>query len=267
MGLAERFAPDKVKEVERAAWLCKCDLETGIVYEFPELQGIIGSFYARMDGESDEIATAVREHYLPARAGDSLPQGVIGSLVSIADRIDTIAGCFSVGLIPTGAADPYGLRRHALGIIQILINLDRPLDIGWFVAEAIELLAEKRTRESNVVQADVLEFVRTRFVNFHTSLDFPLDVVEATVRARFDDVVDARRRVEALNQWKSREDFDSIIIGVKRVVNILRDTAAQSMSQKLLVQDEEKNCTRLLMTCPRGQTRSSKRESTPRRWK
>ncbi len=225
VGLAERFAPDKVKEVERAAWLCKCDLETGIVYEFPELQGIIGSFYARMDGESDEIATAVREHYLPAHAGDSLPQGVIGSLVSIADRMDTIAGCFSVGLIPTGAADPYGLRRHALGIIQILINLDRPLDIGWFVAEAIELLAEKRTRESNVVQADVLEFVRTRFVNFHTSLDFPLDVVEATVRARFDDVVDARRRVEALNQWKSREDFDSIIIGVKRVVNILRDTA------------------------------------------
>jgi glycyl-tRNA synthetase beta chain len=240
VSLAERFAPDKVKEVERAAWLCKCDLETGIVYEFPELQGIIGSFYARMDGEPDEIATAVREHYLPAHAGDSLPRGIIGALVSIADRMDTIAGCFSVGLIPTGAADPYALRRHALGIIQILIELDRPLDIGWLASEAIELLAEKRTREPKAVHAEVLEFIRTRFVNFHTSRDFPLDVVEAAVRARFDDVVDARRRVEALNQWKSREDIDSIIIGFKRVVNILKDTAPQSVSQKLLAQDEEK---------------------------
>jgi glycyl-tRNA synthetase beta chain len=238
--LAERFAPDKIKEVERAAWLCKCDLETGIVYEFPELQGIIGSFYARMDGESDEIATAVREHYLPAHARDSLPKGIIGSLVSIADRMDTIAGCFSVGLIPTGAADPYALRRHALGVIQILIHLDRPLDIGWLVAQGMDLLADKRTREPNVVKAEVLEFIRTRFVNFHTSRDFPLDVVESAVRARFDDVVDARRRLEALNQWKSREDFDSIITGFKRVVNILKDTAPQTVSEKLLAEDEEK---------------------------
>jgi glycyl-tRNA synthetase beta chain len=193
-----------------------------------------------MDGEPDDIATAVREHYLPAHAGDSLPRGIIGALVSIADRMDTIAGCFSVGLIPTGAADPYALRRHALGIIQILIELDRPLDIAWLVSEAVDLLAEKRTREPKAVQTEVLEFIRTRFVNFHTSRDFPLDVVEAAVRARFDDVVDARRRVEALNQWKSREDFDSIIIGFKRVVNILKDTAPQSMSEKLLAQDEEK---------------------------
>jgi glycyl-tRNA synthetase beta chain len=240
VSLAERFAPDKVKEVERAAWLCKCDLETGIVYEFPELQGIIGSFYARMDGEPDEIATAVREHYLPAHAGDSLPKGTIGALVAIADRMDTIAGCFSVGLIPTGAADPYALRRNALGIIQILIDLDRPLDIGWFVAKATDLLADKRTREPDPVRAEVLEFIRTRFVNFHTSRDFPLDVVEAVVRARFNDVVDARQRVEALSQWKSREDFDSIIIGFKRVVNILRDTAPQSMSEKLLAEEAEK---------------------------
>ncbi len=238
--LAELFAPEKIKEVERAAWLCKCDLETGIVYEFPELQGIIGSYYARMDGESDEIATAVREHYLPAHAGDSLPKGIIGSLVSIADRMDTIAGCFSVGLIPTGAADPYALRRHALGIINILVNMDHPLDIAWLAAEAIDLLAEKRTREADRVQAEVLDFFRTRFVNFHTSRDFPLDVVEAAVRARFDDVVDARRRVEALNKWKSREDFDSIIIGFKRVVNILRDTQPQQMSEEFLEEDEEK---------------------------
>ncbi|MBI5250164.1 MAG: glycine--tRNA ligase subunit beta, partial [Desulfomonile tiedjei] len=193
--LAERFAPEKVDQVKRASLLCKCDLETGIVYEFPELQGIIGSYYAKMDGEPEEISTAVREHYLPAHAGDSLPNGIIGSLVSIADRIDTIAGCFSVGLIPTGAADPYALRRNSLGIIQILIDMDKQLDLPWLIVEAVKLIGSKRTREAAQAEADVLDFFRTRFVNFHTSRDFPLDVVEAAVRARFDDVVDARRRV------------------------------------------------------------------------
>ena len=105
--------------MERAAILAKCDLETGIVYEFPELQGIIGSYYARMDGEGDAVSAAVREHYLPAHAGDRLPEGIIGSVVSLADRIDTIAGCFCVGLIPTGAADPYGLRRHAFAVFWL----------------------------------------------------------------------------------------------------------------------------------------------------
>jgi glycyl-tRNA synthetase beta chain len=238
--LAERFAPDQVEQVRRASLLSKCDLETGIVYEFPELQGIIGSYYAKMDGEPEEISTAVREHYLPAYAGDSLPKGMAGALVSVADRIDTIAGCFSVGLIPTGAADPYALRRNALGIIQILIDMDKPLDLPWMIREAVKLIGSKRSRDAAQVEADVLEFFRTRFVNFHTSRDFPLDVVEATVRARFDDVVDARRRVEALDHWKTRQDFDAIIVGIKRVVNILKNTESSSFSPDLFEEEEEK---------------------------
>jgi len=238
--LAERFAPEKKDDVERAALLCKCDLETGIVYEFPELQGIIGSYYAQMDGEKEEVSTAIREHYLPAFAGDKLPQGLIGALVSIADRMDTIAGCFSVGLMPTGAADPYALRRHALAIIQILIQMDQPLNLAWLVRLAVSLLAEKRVRDEDQVAADVTEFIRTRFVNFHTSRDFPLDVVEAAVRARFNDLVDARRRVEALNEWKQRPDFDAIMIGFKRVVNILKDTEPTTFAEKLLEEDAEK---------------------------
>ncbi|HMK36703.1 MAG TPA: glycine--tRNA ligase subunit beta [Desulfomonilaceae bacterium] len=238
--LAEKYAPDAVQDVERAALLCKCDLETGIVYEFPELQGIIGSYYARMDGEPDDIATAVREHYLPAYAGDRLPEGVIGSLVSISDRMDTIVGCFSVGLIPTGAADPYGLRRNALGIIQIVMNLEKPLDILQLLREAAGLLKDKRTREETEVIRDVLEFIRTRFVNFHVSRGFPLDVVEAAVRARFDDLSDARRRVEALQEWKNRPDFDSIMIGFKRAVNILKNTDPTQVSEALFEAEEEK---------------------------
>lgn len=238
--IAERFVPNRVEDVRRAALLSKCDLETGIVYEFPELQGIIGSYYAKMDGESEAIARAIREHYLPAHAGDSLPEGTIGALVSVGDRLDTIVGCFCVGLIPSGAADPYGLRRNALGIIQILIQLDRPLDLPEMVRKAIELIGDKRTRDAKEVETEVLEFIRTRFVNFHTSRSYPLDVVEAAVRSSFDDVVDARRRVDALNQWKSREDFDAIIIGFKRVVNILKGTAAVTMSTDLIEEEAEK---------------------------
>jgi glycyl-tRNA synthetase beta chain len=239
--LAERLAPDKTEQVKRAALLCKCDLETGIVYEFPELQGIIGSYYAKMDGEPKEVSTAVREHYLPAYAGDSLPAGIVGSIVSVADRIDTIVGCFCVGLIPTGGADPYALRRHALGIIQILINLDQAVDLGWLVREANGLLNEKRKRPGEEVEADVMEFIRTRFVNLHTSRGFPLDVVEAAVRARFDDPVDAYKRVEALNRWKQRDDFDAIIIGFKRVVNILKDTQPAEVSEDLFQEEAERS--------------------------
>jgi len=237
--LARTFARGRVRKVERAALLSKCDLETGIVYEFPELQGIIGSSYALMDGEPDEVAEAVREHYMPTHAGDALPKGIIGSLVSIADRMDTIASCFSVGLIPTGAADPYAVRRHALALIQILIHLNKPLDLGSFLRDALDLLEDKRTRERDEVEKDVIDFIRTRFVNFHTAREFPLDVVEAVVRARFDDVVDARLRVEALHRWKRREDFDSIMTGFKRVVNILKKTSPGRVDPELLTEGTE----------------------------
>jgi glycyl-tRNA synthetase beta chain len=238
--LAENLAPDKLQMVERAALLSKCDLETGIVYEFPELQGIIGSYYAKKDGELEEVATAIREHYLPAHAGDSLPKGIVGSLVSIADRMDTIAGCFSVGLIPTGAADPYALRRHALAIIQILINLDQALDLNWLVRDAVHLLDAFKTRPEEQVITDVMDFIRTRFVNFHTSRGYSLDVVEAVVRARFDDPVDARRRVEALEDWKKQTDFEAVMVGFKRVTNILKGIPPREVSPELFVEDAER---------------------------
>lgn len=238
--LAEHLAPEKVAMVERAALLSKCDLETGIVYEFPELQGIIGSYYAKKDGELEEVATAIREHYLPAHAGDSLPKGIVGSLVSIADRMDTIAGCFSVGLIPTGAADPYALRRHALALIQILIQLNQSLDLSWLVKDAVDRLAAFKTRPEDQVVTDVMDFIRTRFVNFHTTRGYSLDVVEAVVRARFDDPLDARRRVEALEDWKKQNDFEAVMVGFKRVTNILKGVAPPEASPELFEEDAEK---------------------------
>jgi glycyl-tRNA synthetase beta chain len=239
--LARRFAPDRIPDVEMAAQLAKCDLETGIVYEFPELQGIIGSYYARMDGATEDVAEAIREHYLPAHAGDDPPKGIVASIVSCADRIDTIAGCFSVGMIPTGTADPYALRRNALGVIQILINVGKPLDLPEIVTEAVGLMGERRTKETKEIVGEVMEFIRTRFVNFHVSKGYPLDVVEAAVRAGFDDVVDARARVEALALWKEREDVESIIVGFKRAANILKDTERTEVSETMLKEKAEKD--------------------------
>jgi glycyl-tRNA synthetase beta chain len=236
--LAEIWAPEKISQIERTALLCKCDLETGIVYEFPELQGIIGSYYARLDGESDEVATAIREHYLPTRSGDDLPEGVLGAIVSISDRMDTICGCFSVGLIPSGAADPYALRRHALSVIQILIRHEWKLDLPWLIDQSVSLLESKRTRQRAEVESEILDFFKARFVNFHAG-DFGLDVVEAVVRADFHDIVDARRRLEALAEWRKKRDFDSILIGVKRVVNILKDQEPGALIPELLEEPSE----------------------------
>ncbi len=239
VSLAQQIAPEKTEAVRRAALLSKCDLETGIVYEFPELQGVIGSFYARMDGEPDEISVAIREHYMPNFAGDNLPEGIIGSIISVADRVDTIVGCFSVGLIPTGAADPYALRRHALGVIQILMNLGNAINLRDLVQESGKLLASKRTRDSDQVINDVMEFIRTRFINFHVTRGFDLDVTEAVVRSGFDDLVDSRKRLEALQEWKQRQDFDSIMVGFKRVVNILKGHSPGEVHPNRFTEDPE----------------------------
>jgi glycyl-tRNA synthetase beta chain len=237
--LADIWAPEKAPLVEHAALLCKCDLETGIVYEFPELQGIIGSYYARLDGESDEVATAIREHYLPTRAGDNLPEGIIGAILSISDRIDTICGCFGVGLVPSGAADPYALRRHALSIIQILIWHDWKVDLRWLVGLALGLVQSKMTRPQGEVESDIVDFFKARFINFHAGRGFTLDAVEAVVRADFSDVVDARRRLEALAEWQKRDDFESILIGFKRVMNILKNAPHTALRPELLHEPSE----------------------------
>ena len=129
VSLAERFEPQAVDLTERAAKLAKCDLESKMVYEFPELQGVMGREYAKLEGEDPRVSIAIFEHYLPTEAGGELPSDNIGAFISIADKIDTICGCFGVGLIPTGSADPYALRRSAIGILNIILDRDYQLSI------------------------------------------------------------------------------------------------------------------------------------------
>ena len=239
-GLAQRLAPQTVVLTKRAAILAKCDLETGMVYEFPELQGIMGREYALLEGEDPRVATAIYEHYLPTQAGGELPSDDIGSFISLADKIDTICGCFSVGLIPTGTADPYALRRNAIGILAIILDRGYSISIPDLVAESVELLEPKRQRSASEIVADVVEFIRLRFVNMLSGESYPADVIDAVLSASFDDPIDALKRIEALSKLKQKDDFDPLAVAFKRVGNIIKGGLAQPVDKDLLAEDSEK---------------------------
>lgn len=235
-GLAERLNPEVTDKAERAAFLCKADLVSGMVGEFPEVQGIMGREYALYDGENTEVAAAIAEHYLPTQAGGELPASDIGAFVSLADKMDTICGCFGVGLIPTGSADPYALRRSALGIINIILARGYRESLNGFVTAALDLLAPKLTRKRDEVHADVLEFFRGRFVNLMTDR-FPADVVDAVASVSFDDLVETASKVAALAEFKNRPDFEPLAVAFKRVCNIVKEPVTAPVSGDLF-QDE-----------------------------
>lgn len=220
--LAARHNPSVADKAYRAATLCKADLVTGMVGEFPEVQGIMGREYALHAGEDREVANAIAEHYLPTGAGGELPPSDIGAFVSLADKMDTICGCFSVGLIPTGSADPYALRRSALGIINIILEKGYREQLEGFIDESLALLAPKSSRAPADVRREVLEFFKVRFMNLMADR-YPGDVVEAVVAVSFDDLVDAGARIRALSEFKNREDFSPLAVAFKRVCNIVKE--------------------------------------------
>ena len=239
-GLAQQLAPAAVELTRRAATLAKCDLETAMVYEFPELQGVMGREYALLEGEDPRIATAIYEHYLPTQAGGELPGDDIGAFVSLADKIDTICGCFSVGLIPTGTADPYALRRCAIGILAIILDRDYAVSIPVLVEKSVALLEPKRQRPAAEIIADVIEFIRLRLVNMLTGQDYPQDVVDAVLSAAFGEPVDAVERVKALAELKGQEDFEPLSVAFKRVGNIIKGGLDQDVDPALFEDDCEK---------------------------
>ncbi len=239
-GLAELLNPAVKTRVSRAAWLCKADLVSGMVGEFPEVQGIMGREYALLEGEPAEVANAIAEHYLPTQAGGELPASDCGAFVSIADKMDTICGCFGVGLIPTGAADPYALRRATIGIIVIILDRGYRLSLGSMVDQALELLSTKLTRPKEQAAKDVLEFFRARFCNLLGS-SFATDAVEAAVAAGFDDLVDVRARIAALAEFKTHPDFEPLTVAFKRVGNIIKE-GVDAPVDPALFQDNAEAC-------------------------
>ncbi|MBI5967827.1 MAG: glycine--tRNA ligase subunit beta [Deltaproteobacteria bacterium] len=218
--LTERTDPSLRETVKRASLLCKADLITGMVGEFPTLQGVMGRVYARLSGEDEAVALAIYEHYLPTSAGGALPSSHPGAILSIADKLDTIVGCFGVGLIPTGTADPHALRRQTLGVIHIILEKRYLFSLSRMLDRSLELLADKIERPPQEIKADVVEFFKGRVQNLLTSRGLSIDAVEAALAVGFDDLMDLQERAKALHDLRSEPDFDSLAIAFKRVVNI-----------------------------------------------
>ncbi|NLW69112.1 MAG: glycine--tRNA ligase subunit beta [Bacteriovoracaceae bacterium] len=238
--LAETLAPEKKEKVAEAAYLCKADLNSLMVCEFPELQGIMGSEYALRQGRDPEVARAIREHYLPTSAEDELPSDVIGDVVGISDRIDTVCGCFGAGMIPTGTSDPYALRRQTIAIENILLAKNYRVSISELIDRSLQELAARLKRSAAEVKEDVLSFFRSRFVSILQGRGIPSDVIEAVLQG-FDDPVDTFMRARAIADVRHQEWFASISSASKRVENILKKVQVSgSVSEDLLAQDEEK---------------------------
>lgn len=229
---------DLVSDVTRAAYLCKADLMSEMVGEFPELQGIMGRQYARAAGEPAQVAEALFEHYLPRFAGDRLPATDIGAIVSISDKLDTIVGCFAVGLIPTGTADPYALRRQCIGIINILLDKQYRLSLADLVRFCIAGLGDKPTRPADDIRRDVLDFFSGRLETVLTGQGSAGDAVAAVLALGVDDITDCARRAAALHRMKQDPAFEALAISFKRVVNILRTAAPAGRSDPNLFEHE-----------------------------
>lgn len=214
----------------RAAVLAKADLTSGMVGEFPNLQGIMGSVYAKRSGEVPEVSAAIYEHYLPQVSGGVLPASVPGAIVSIADKMDTIAGCFSVGLIPTGAADPYALRRQSLGIISIILDKGLRLPLDRLVDESVRLLEARLLSPAAEVKNNVLEFFKERLKNMLLAQSLSFDSIDAVLSAPWYDLVDTVKRVKALEGFKNHPSCPALVTAFKRVSNILKGTSVEAAS-------------------------------------
>lgn len=233
--------------VDRAALLCKGDLETQMVYEFPELQGIMGREYARIQGEDPVVADAIYEHYLPVQAGGALPASDAGAIVSIADKMDTITACFGVNLIPTGTADPYALRRQSLGVINIILNRSWRLPLDDLVNRSLATMTHILKRPAEETATQILEFFKARFENQLISQGRPYDVVDAVLDIGATDLVDALARIDAVEAFKSHPDFEPLVVAFKRVVNILKGFKGGTLAEEHFESDAERDLHRAFL--------------------
>ncbi len=208
-----------VTTVERSAQLCKSDLVSLMVYEFPDMQGIAGTHYARNDGEVEEVALAMTEHYLPKFSGDAIASSDVGAIVALADRIDTVTGIFGIGQKPSGSRDPFALRRASLGILKILVDKSYPLDLNIlfsFAAEGYENLPESET-----VISDVLGYCLERFRAWYQEEKIPAEVFQSVQAKKLSVPVDINKRVHAVQAFTKLPEAPSLAEANKRVSNIL----------------------------------------------
>ncbi len=245
--IAAKINPALKASVDRTAVLAKADLDTQMVGEFSELQGVMGREYALLAGENPLVARAVYEHYLPLAAGGELPVTEEGAIVSIADKLDTITGFFSVNLVPSGTADPYALRRQALGVINIILDKAYPLKLDELIDYSLDNLQDRIKRPTKEVKTDVMEFFKARFENQLIAQGHPYDVVNAVVAAGFSDLTETMKKIVAMETFRNHVDFQPLAIAFKRVSNILKDFQGGSVQEGLFQAKEEQELYRVFL--------------------
>ncbi|MDU6247606.1 MAG: glycine--tRNA ligase subunit beta [Paeniclostridium sordellii] len=224
----------------RAAKLCKADLVTGMVFEFTELQGVMGREYAKVSGENENVAEAIFEHYLPRFAGDILPKTKEGIVLSIADKLDSIAGFFAIGIQPTGSQDPYALRRQALGIINIL--MDNNLDIS--LKELVDLTLDNYSFiefNKEEVLNQIMDFFKDRIKNLFRDLGIRYDVIDAILSSNIDDIADMYARANALNSWIDKDELVEMLTAFNRVATLAQKAETDKVDINLMREEAEFN--------------------------
>ena len=237
--IAKQIGADEAK-AKRAGLLSKCDLMTNMVFEFTDTQGVMGMHYARHDGEDEEVAVALNEQYMPRFAGDELPKSLVASAVALADKFDTLTGIFGIGQAPKGSADPFALRRAALGALRIIVEKNLPLDLEDLVKKSVALFGDKLTNQ-NVV-ADVVYFMLGRFRAWYQDEGIAVDVIQAVLARRPTRPADFDARVRAVSHFRTLDSAEALAAANKRVSNILAkaDAAIGEINLTACVEPAEK---------------------------
>ena len=237
--IAKQIGADEAK-AKRAGLLSKCDLMTNMVFEFTDTQGVMGMHYARHDGEDEEVAVALNEQYMPRFAGDELPKSLVASAVALADKFDTLTGIFGIGQAPKGSADPFALRRAALGALRIIVEKNLPLDLEDLVKKSAALFGDKLTNQ-NVV-ADVVDFMLGRFRAWYQDEGIAVDVIQAVLARRPTRPADFDARVRAVSHFRTLDSAEALAAANKRVSNILAkaDAAIGEINLTACVEPTEK---------------------------
>ena len=237
--IAKQIGADEAK-AKRAGLLSKCDLMTNMVFEFTDTQGVMGMHYARHEGEDEEVAVALNEQYMPRFAGDELPKSLVASAVALADKFDTLTGIFGIGQAPKGSADPFALRRAALGALRIIVEKNLPLDLEDLVKKSAALFGDKLTNQ-NVV-ADVVDFMLGRFRAWYQDEGIAVDVIQAVLARRPTRPADFDARVRAVSHFRTLDSAEALAAANKRVSNILAkaDAAIGEINLTACVEPAEK---------------------------
>jgi len=233
LGLAE------LEDLKKAGRLCKADLLTEVVKEFPNLQGSIGRHYASRDGEKERISQAIFEHYLPRFPGDFLPQSQAGALLSMVDRVDTLVGYFHLGLLPSGSEDPYSLRRQANGLLEIVIQFSFNVDLAGLIDQSAKLYGFSKTEE---LKKELIDFLRQRLVFILGQLGFRTDHIEAALATGGLVIAELVGKLEVLNKFGQNKEFRKMLKTYQRLHNILKSASIDKLKRQIINEDllEEK---------------------------